>query len=122
MMPLDDAKMVVVPAATPVARPAAFMVATEAFDDAHHFMAGDDVLAMYRQIAFRYVEVGAAYAAGLHAYEDFARRGFRWRDIDKRQRMVLDRPGNVYRHRFHVASIGRAASASTLVSPSRERT
>jgi hypothetical protein len=35
MMPLDDAKMVVVPAATPVARPAALMVATEVFDDAH---------------------------------------------------------------------------------------
>ena len=46
MMPLDDAKMVVVPAATPVARPAAFMVATEVFDDAHLALAVRSLVVM----------------------------------------------------------------------------
>ena len=56
-----------------------------------------------RDVPFDDVEIGAAYRAGIDFYEDFSRRGSRFRELDDVERIPFGAPGALEKHRFHDA-------------------
>ena len=95
--------------ADPVAFLEALYAGSAAYDAADDFMAGDEGTALGRQVAFGNMQVGPTHPAHLNSNEDFALGRLGSWQVQRVERVGLDRSGSNNSHGVHRVPLMRSA-------------
>ena len=85
---------------------------SQLFDDADDLVSGDDPRMFCFEVTFTYVQIGSAYPARLHPYQDLSIAGTGHLRVDLAQRVRFDPRGIFERHCPHARHTLRREAAA----------